>query len=147
MRSTILIGLALSRAIFFAACLSVALFALAKPDREDPAKKPAPIPNVAGQSRWGLIEQAQGSNKVKIDGHPHWYVEYGEIRKDGKLFVIWILRADGRAAPGLYEIDKDGGITSLWGWGPDCTQDDKGEWHGLTQPDELRPKPMMPEIQ
>ena len=70
MRSIIPISLAISRALFFALLLSIALYAMAKPARPEPAKE-KPVPNIAGESRWGTIEQAPGSRTVKIDGDPH----------------------------------------------------------------------------
>lgn len=138
MRSVLEISLALSRAIFFALCLSIALYAMAKPDRPQEKKpsKQVPIPRIAGESRWGII--AQDGRAITIDGHDHWYVLTGEIRADGKLFVVWIRRSDGRAGPGLYDIGADGSISGRWGWGDVAEQDDNGNWRGLNMFDTLR---------
>lgn len=127
------------QSVAFATCLTLALSPLvylsAKPDRPIP-KKPLPVPNIAGDSRWGTITQS--GKKIEIDGDPKWYVKHGEIRADGKLFVIWIFRDDGKAAPGLYTINADRSITGHWQWGESAMQDDKGNWIGLTQTDTLR---------
>lgn len=114
------------------------------PDRPPLPKKAEPerpVPQIAGPSVWGTVEQ--DGRKVKIDGHPQWYVEHGEIRKDGKLLLTWVFRSDGRAAPGLYEIAPDSSVKGFWQWGPDCYEDENGVWHGLTLPDTLRHAPVI----
>lgn len=115
----------------------------APPDRKDEkTKKPPVIPQIAGDSVWG--EVSQESHKITIHKHPHWYVSDGEIRKDGKLFVYWIQRSDGRVAPGLYDINEDGSITGLWAWTEDVFTDDDGAMHGMDKRDTLRAKLMPP---
>lgn len=113
------------------------------PDRPDATPKKAPkelpVPGIAGPCNWGEI--TQDGRKITIDGHLHWYVHTGEIRKDGSLYVVWIWREDGRAAPGVYAIRQDKSIQGKWGWGTDVAEDKDGNLSGLKYDDTLRPAP------
>lgn len=128
-------------------CLTFALAPLAyisaKPNREIP-KKELPPPNIAGPSVYGFI--AQEGRRVAIDGNATWFVEDGEIRKDGKLFVIWIFRSDGRRAPGLYDIHEDGSIKGFWAFGTNVTIGDDGEMIGLNSAETLRYKVVVEDL-
>lgn len=107
------------------------------PDRPSiEPKKPPAIPQIAGPSQWGDITQVGRS--ITITGHEHWRVDKGEIKNDGTLQVIWILNADGKAAPGLYKIKANGHISGLWAWGTEVTEDEDGNLLGLHVPDVLR---------
>lgn len=112
----------------------------AKPERKD--RTPAPkaeakqaIPDLAGESRWGFITQK--GRAISITGHDQWEAS-GEIRKDGKLFVTWILTGTERAGPALYTINPDGSITGHWNYSDRVMIDKDGVIQGLTQPDTLR---------
>ena len=126
---------------FVFACLFwfVALL-LGKPDRPDKTpKKPVPIPQIAGDSTWGIISQT--GRAVTVDGHEKWYVKDGEILKDGRVKLLWVQRSDGRLAPSVYTIGKDGSIRGRWAFGDNVTIDKDGEMIGLDQFDTLRAAP------
>lgn len=134
--------LSVARFLFLVNIGILVFFSAYPPDRPALDKKDKPVPQIAGPSFWGLIEQ--NGKKIKIDGDPKWYVATGEIRADGKLFVLWIHREDGRVGPGLYTLNQDGSITGHWAWGDaqGVEVDDKGNWRGLNQPDTIRYPPM-----
>ena len=115
---------------------------IAKPERDDhvPKKKDQPIPNISGPSVWGDIEQV--GRKISIHKHTQWFVSDGEILPDGRLFVWWIQRSDGRTGPGIYTINPNGSISGRWAMrSEEVYQDEKGEWVGLSQSDVLRHAP------
>lgn len=116
------------------------------PDKPEPKKeeKEPPVPNIAGQIRYGVI--VQDGRKIRIEGDQYWFVLDGLIRKDGILEVVWIHRSEGRTAPGEYTIDKDGGIAGHWAWGDSVTVNDDGQLIGLTNPEVLR-EPAAPMIE
>ncbi len=118
------------------ACLCAVILAPDKPTPEP--KKEKPIAQIAGPSTWGDI--TQNKSAIEIQGNEIWFVNQGEIRKDGKLLVFWILRSSGAVAPGLYDIHADGSIDGMWGWGENVTTDPDGTIHGLTYTDTLRVK-------
>ncbi len=125
-----------ARFIFIGCCLTICIYAFAKPDRREPQPKEKPVPNIAGPSQFGLI--VQNGRKVKINGHERWFVDVGEIRKDGTLLVEWVHRDTGKVAIGLYTINADGSIRGSWGWGENVTEDGQGGYDGLTSGERLR---------
>lgn len=135
MRNVISIGLVLSRALFMALCLSIGLYAIAKPERPDPTPKaPKGIPRIDGPCNWGEIQQDW--RKVQIFKHEKCYVEDGQIQADGKLLVHWVECETGRIAPGLYTINDDGSITGKWSF--DAVKDATGKWVNMNLGDVLR---------
>lgn len=113
----------------------------AKPERKstEPAapKKAETQPDIiVGETNWGKLER-NGKN-FTITGHDTWEA-VGEIRtrKDGSrfLFILWTLLSNGRAAPGIYEIGKDG-LTGTWGYAEDVTLED-GKLSGSSSSDRI----------
>lgn len=127
-----------SRVVFVLACLFVAAFAFAKPDRPTD-KKADKMPDMSawnGMTNWGVFE-AKG-NRVTFRGHAHWEAD-GVIRKrDGKweMFLVWQLVADGRRAPGIYPLGRDP-ITGHWNYGDACEELPDGSFKGLDAVDSI----------
>ena len=78
------------------------------PTRPNPHEEK--IPNIAGETNWGMIEQ-QG-NKFTIHGNPFWNGD-GTIDKDGKIYINWFNLPDGIPAEGVYQL-KDGQMHGYW---------------------------------
>ncbi len=98
------------------------LVLLLAPAREENAK----APDLNMESNWGTVKQ-DGPN-IAIGGHAHWTAS-GEIRKDGKVYLMWQTVASGEFAPALYEV-KDGAMVGKWGWLKDVEFDDDGNITG-----------------
>lgn len=109
------------------------LLALLAPDRPPPKAPPEPdppVPNIAGISNWGTIEQ-EGRSFV-ILGHAVWSAT-GRIEPDGKIKITWLMNADGKEAPGEYRIRDDGAIVGKWNYLENVPQS------GLWMDDVLKP--------
>jgi hypothetical protein len=105
------------------------LILILAPAREEPGKGI----NLAMESNWGTV--TQDGLKVSIDGDEAWSAK-GTIRKDGKLFLLWLELGTGRTAPSVYTL-KDGTITGLWGYALDCRVNDAGELVGDVSRDDI----------
>lgn len=116
--------------------------AFATPDRPDAKKIPRPefrYPDLAGAANpsvWGKLHFDRQSGALVIEGHPHWDAT-GQIRPDGKMQLLWTTK-DGRPAPGVYEIGKDGILSGQWGYAEDVDIDDGGAITGSTHRDVIR---------
>ena len=88
---------------------------------------------IEGPSNWGEVKQ--DGKKVQLEGHPCW-IANGEIRKDGKLFLLWVELATGRTAPSVYTISK-AGIVGEWGWGTECEVLENGTLVGRLMSDRI----------
>ena len=111
------------RVIYACIILSALIpFALSAPDKPakpeakkiEPKKPAVPTLAVAGETNWGTLTQA--GREIQIEGHPVWEA-IGTIREDGKVQIIWTLSGTGRPCPGVYEIQKDGTLAGVWGYG------------------------------
>lgn len=111
---------------------------IAIPDKPEP-KKPPELPQLTGESNWGLITQGGAANRaIFINGHDRWHVDHGEIRADGMLSLMWIESLTGRRAPGLYTIHPDGSIVGFWNYEDETSKDADGNYRAFTCPDTLR---------
>lgn len=116
---------------------SLVTFADAKPDKTPP-KVPV-VPSLGMYSNWGLI--TQDGRKLTIEGHPTWTAT-GEVRKDGSVYLVWELNADGRRGMGVYRVvpSEDGKSLELhgqWGWGDECELDADGSIKGGIRQDRV----------
>ncbi len=111
--------------IAFLFLLLASLTSDAKPTKpgEAPAKK-KPEMMKSCLTNWGELNRV-GPN-FSLRGHPTWDGE-GQIRKDGRVFILWTLKSDGRAAPGVYEIQEDGSLKGAWQYGELVEVNDNGD--------------------
>ncbi len=94
---------------------------LAKPTRETPpakaeAQEKALPPQLAKDSNWGKLTQS--GTAIQISGHEIWEA-IGEIRKDGKVQLVWTLIADGSVCLGVYDVVGEE-LIGLWQHGDRC---------------------------
>ncbi len=108
-------------------------FIAAKPDKTPPKSVPVPDLSHLGETNWG--EFKQDGRKLTLRGNSHWEAD-GEIRKDGKVWLVWTLLSDGKRAPGLYDV-KDKTLVGLWAYGEDVTIEDDGTVTGLRFGDQI----------
>ena len=100
----------------------------------------APVPGdlpkdsrIDGPTNWGTVSWA--GKRIAVEGHECWEAA-GYVRDDGKVFLIWTFRSDGRPAPGLYEF-KDGGLNGEWGWATDVQIGEDGMLTGDLHTDRI----------
>ena len=123
-------------------CIFIALFSPFFAFAVPPDRGPKPeqvIPNIAGPSAWGWVSQPE-KGKIKIEGHPRWSA-VGEFQRDGTILLLWTQLDDGKIAPGIYRIEKDGAIRGRWNYGTEVERLPNGEWKGLEFHDLLRAAP------
>ena len=91
----------------------VVMAVCAKPERQPPKempKNPEPLLlKICGQTNWGFLTQA--GRQLAWHGDPVWD-GLGEIRMDGKINIIWTLRATGEPCPGVYDAPREDGALS-----------------------------------
>lgn len=107
------------------------------PDRPDLPKSKAkenPVPFIGGHTNWGFLEHDQKDpRKFTITGHSHWEA-VGEIRPDGKVFILWTMLSDGRRAPGVYRIEgRD--LHGQWAFGENVEVQEDGSLKGFLHDD------------
>lgn len=116
---------------------TVALTTDAKPDKPAPKaeqKKAMPPVIVSGLTNWGTLTQSGTS--IKLEGHPVWDA-IGNVRPDGRVYILWTLKATSEPCPGVYNVNKDGSLDGLWGYGGRCQVDEKGDLVGDTHSDRI----------
>ena len=110
----------------------IVLQVTAKPTKPPPpkAEKPMTFPDLAGETIWGRLDLDKRTGYFTLTGHEQWTGE-GQIittgPAKGKVYLLWTFTANGRLAPGVYEIDKDNVLAGLWGYDDEVQVDDK-EW-------------------
>jgi len=124
------------KSIVTLAILAIALSASAKPvPKKDtpPAVKPAipMIPTLPAHTNWGAVTQS--GRAVQSSGHPVWD-GIGEFRADGKVFILWTLKATGDPCPGVYDW-TEGELRGHWGFASDVSVNGKGELEGTLSRD------------
>lgn len=123
----------LSDVLFAAVFVFAISIALSAPDRPTPKEQKKSIPDMpTGETNWGELTQ-QGIN-FKLENHPIWD-GIGLIREDGKISLVWTLRATGEPCPGVYSLDDDGSLKGLWGYSSRVKIEDDGSISGQTYAD------------
>ena len=121
------------RTLIAAAILFVSAMAIdAKPDKPAPPKseqkKAAPV-IVSGMTNWGNLQRS--GNVLKIEGNIFWEA-LGEIRSDGRVYLLWTKKSTNEPCPGVYAIKTNGELHGHWGYGGRCSVNDKGDLVGVT---------------
>lgn len=118
--------------LIFGLWLGLIMVAMAAPARDIPNK----LPDIAGETNWGTLSQVGDGRKITITGNAHWEAT-GEIRKDGSVYVLWILTETGQPAPGVYRIDGTD-LIGVWGWSNNVTHEADGTLTGALMEDTIR---------
>ena len=118
--------------VFLAMSPVILLQIAAKPDRQPPKKDAKyEYPDIsAKETTWGKIDLDRRTGYFTITGHPQWTAEgqiFGSGPAKGKAYILWTYTADGRLAPGIYEIDKGNTLHGAWGY-DDAVTVDETEW-------------------
>lgn len=120
------------RLLVLAAVAAIAVAVLhGKPTRPtDPPKMPETvpkIPDVSGQSNWGMVSQA--GRTLTVFGSSTWEAPTGELLEDGRVVLRWWNITEQRPAIGLYKlVGRD--FVGHWGWDNEVEIGDDGELVG-----------------
>ncbi len=118
-------------------CMAPVFAKPTKPAPKQDVQKVAPKIKLEGATNWGNF-QALGDKQFTLDDHPSWF-GVGQIRPDGKVTVIWTLRATEQVGPGVYTIQADGTLKGIWGWAHDTKLEENGELTGNVREDSVHP--------
>lgn len=102
-----------------------------------PAQEKQKYPDLGqfSPSNWGTVTFAPESGQFTFDGHPQWFA-VGHVRKDGRIFILWTLRATDEPCPGVYDM-VDGNWTGKWGHSSSCQIDGDGNLVGTVMSDSI----------
>lgn len=106
-----------------------------RPRKPEAPSAPAPkrLPDLDFTCQFGKI--AQSGNALQISGHPGWSA-LGEIRADGKIFLLWTRLGTGEPCPGLY-VWNGSELNGFWGQGGAARIDEEGNLIGSLNAERL----------
>ena len=97
--------------------------------------EPQPSMKLEGLANWGDLTML-GKTQFRLDNHPVWF-GVGRIRDDGKIILIWTLRATDEPCPGVYTVNEKGELVGEWGYAHDTKIEDDGRITGNVRSDRV----------
>ena len=97
-------------------------------------------PDLNYESNWGKLTIDRNNGQIILREHPIWEGE-AKFVTPTKVYVIWYLIENGKAAPGIYDLEKDGSLIGVWNWDSDILIDEKTwEATGDLRADRIHPQ-------